>query len=675
MPVIHWGMDMQASQEGEPSDDSGPRHEATESSGDRAVGDAGDSAQVGSSADVDRGDVDASAGAVEADQVQEAFPAQLLAVLSAPARSDARLLPMVVRCRDLPPGPELVTELLGLDVARISAADRLEVMLAWQRVTNWVSAQFHLAVAAVAGPLSRSAATAIGDAYSLTGDEVDDVVCGEIGAALLVTPHAAVSVVERARAAAGHLAPITERMLAGDLGEAHLARAVALCADAPPEVAHEAAAEVAAKAPRCTPSQLRGRLLRAVVKRDPNAIQRRVRAAQRDRGVALWSDPDLRGRLDVHGPWPAVNRAHRQLTDWAHWRKRALRDLRRQHPKARLCCPEAVAASVKAANVVAGECGRGGTKASAQAGGNSLRRPDQSRAGNVAGAGTSLTVSQARDVLALDPVAGCRWCDAAFDSGLPSVDQLRADALIEACELLGESLAAATGGGPAGEVPPLPPRRGRRWSHAVVVVDLPTALGLADEPGWVPGYGHVPASIARELAAGASHWQRFLLDEEQQLISTGRFTYRPSDRLRELVTARDHTCTFPGCGRPAESADLDHRENFDGGNTTAENLHPLCRTHHRLKTHAGWSVRRTTGGRHTWTSPLGREYITEPQAPWMPDCREPEGPARRDLDGPDGRDLDGPTRRDLDGPVGRDPDGPTRRDLDGPARPNPEEAD
>ena len=32
--------------------------------------------------------------------------------------------------------------------------------------------------------------------------------------------------------------------------------------------------------------------------------------------------------------------------------------------------------------------------------------------------------------------------------------------------------------------------------------------------------------LARELAASASHWQRFLLDDDPQLISTGTTSYR-----------------------------------------------------------------------------------------------------------------------------------------------------
>ncbi|MGI3198029.1 HNH endonuclease [Streptomyces sp. GLT-R25] len=71
---------------------------------------------------------------------------------------------------------------------------------------------------------------------------------------------------------------------------------------------------------------------------------------------------------------------------------------------------------------------------------------------------------------------------------------------------------------------------------------------------------------------------------------------------------------------PARRCDLDHVRPFDharperGGPTTPENLQPLCRRHHRLKTHhPGWSVGRDarTGGA-VWTAPTGHTYINTP---------------------------------------------------------------
>jgi 5-methylcytosine-specific restriction endonuclease McrA len=57
------------------------------------------------------------------------------------------------------------------------------------------------------------------------------------------------------------------------------------------------------------------------------------------------------------------------------------------------------------------------------------------------------------------------------------------------------------------------------------------------------------------------------------------------------VRARDRTCRFPACNRPARRCELDHitaREH--GGPTNQANLHCLCSRHHHLKHEAGWTV-------------------------------------------------------------------------------------
>jgi hypothetical protein len=89
--------------------------------------------------------------------------------------------------------------------------------------------------------------------------------------------------------------------------------------------------------------------------------------------------------------------------------------------------------------------------------------------------------------------------------------------------------------------------------------------------------------------------------------------YRPPPRIAELVIARDCTCRFGPCRRPAELCDLDHVVPFDqGGLTCSCNLGGECRSHHRLKQHPGWSVIQPIPGVFRWTTPAGRTYITRP---------------------------------------------------------------
>ena len=66
--------------------------------------------------------------------------------------------------------------------------------------------------------------------------------------------------------------------------------------------------------------------------------------------------------------------------------------------------------------------------------------------------------------------------------------------------------------------------------------------------------------------------------------------YQVPDRLADQAAERDLTCVFPWCTRPAEACDTDHVIPYtEGGPTASDNLAPLCRRHHRLKTHhSGW---------------------------------------------------------------------------------------
>jgi hypothetical protein len=89
--------------------------------------------------------------------------------------------------------------------------------------------------------------------------------------------------------------------------------------------------------------------------------------------------------------------------------------------------------------------------------------------------------------------------------------------------------------------------------------------------------------------------------------------YRPPPRIAALVIARDVTCRFGPCRRPAEQCDLDHVRPYDqGGLTCSCNLGGDCRLHHQLKQHRGWSVTQPVPGVFRWTTPAGRAYVTRP---------------------------------------------------------------
>ena len=150
----------------------------------------------------------------------------------------------------------------------------------------------------------------------------------------------------------------------------------------------------------------------------------------------------------------------------------------------------------------------------------------------------------------------------------------------------------------------------RRPLTVNVTIDLPTLLGLAQNPGQLSGYGAIPASVARELASDAT-WKRFITDPQTgNLLDYGREKYEPPQALVDFLLARDRTCRFPGCRQPATRSDIDHAHSWDsGGETNIENLGLLCRRHHRLKTHGRWGLISNADGSCEWTSPVGKKYF------------------------------------------------------------------
>ena len=90
----------------------------------------------------------------------------------------------------------------------------------------------------------------------------------------------------------------------------------------------------------------------------------------------------------------------------------------------------------------------------------------------------------------------------------------------------------------------------------------------------------------------------------------------PPALMRDEVELRDPVCVHPYCNVPSHLCDLDHivayDENGPPGQTSPEKLAPLCRRHHRLKTHGGWSYLRNKDGTYTWTNQHGHRWLVTP---------------------------------------------------------------
>jgi hypothetical protein len=163
-----------------------------------------------------------------------------------------------------------------------------------------------------------------------------------------------------------------------------------------------------------------------------------------------------------------------------------------------------------------------------------------------------------------------------------------------------------------------------------VVMTADALLGRSETPAHLPGYGPIPAALARQLAcaatAGSSEggdtdvtdanqaraWVRRLLTDPVNGTVTGMDSRRRrfSGALATFVRLRDQVCRDPYCDAPIR--DLDHLHDYaDGGTTRAENGIGLCRRGNLVDQVPGWSITGTSRHRIIVT-PTGHRYESRP---------------------------------------------------------------
>ncbi len=108
--------------------------------------------------------------------------------------------------------------------------------------------------------------------------------------------------------------------------------------------------------------------------------------------------------------------------------------------------------------------------------------------------------------------------------------------------------------------------------------------------------------------------------------------YEIPDRISARVKLKRTPCVFPHCTRTSARVDLDHIEEYvppdqggPPGQTATDTLAPLCRRHHRAKTHpspvpsneassttTAWDYQQLTPTTWLWTSPGGIRFLVHP---------------------------------------------------------------
>jgi hypothetical protein len=486
---------------------------------------------------------------------------------SEPAGSSL-LIEKVVELLHAIPSAKVLAELAAIDPNTLPMASRIDYLTAIERQESWIQALMHRAIVAVAGRESTESDDPI---YGIDEAEREDV-----STALRVSPGSAQIKIDIARALTNHLPNTCSALAVGEISAAHanaIAREAvsALNKGLPESVIFELENRAIAYSEFHTPAQV-GNLVRKVIATStPAEFEETVADAREMRRVSCFNDVD--GMSTIVALLPA-HEAQVVMNAIESFIIRARKFCAQCESEGKLTPETSVRPFAENSYVSLGSASLGSASlGSASLGSASLGSADSSIA---------------------DTIIECNH----VGGDQRSKDMKRADALASiASQFLSSTLDDVT------------PHR--RPLTVNVTIDLPTLMGLAENPGDLAGYGPIPASVAREIAADA-RWKRFITDPiTGNLLDFGREHYEPPQALKDFLIARDRTCRFPGCSRSATLSDLDHAKSWDsGGETSTENLGALCRRHHKLKTHYGWKVESFADGSCLWKSPAGKEFFT-----------------------------------------------------------------
>jgi hypothetical protein len=120
--------------------------------------------------------------------------------------------------------------------------------------------------------------------------------------------------------------------------------------------------------------------------------------------------------------------------------------------------------------------------------------------------------------------------------------------------------------------------------------------------GWLPWMGPLSRETSRQLACDCL-LTAIVMDENGNPLNLARTARTVTAKQKRALTARDHGCAFPGCGKPAAWTEGHHIRHWtDGGPTDMNNLVLLCGFHHRLLHHSDWEVFIGTD-QHPWFVP------------------------------------------------------------------------
>lgn len=531
-------------------------------------------------------------------------------------------------------GGQALSVVERIDIAGLDAHDRVTYLQVLTAHAAWLEASHAIAVAAVAGPSGGWVEAEIEDTVSRDVEELsarhstarerehlaaqardeawevrERAIALEVSMAMRVSPRTAGRRISGARLLLEQLRPAVDEALAGRWGYGHLRVVEKELGDIPEPLRMDVFGDVLPHAAIDHPRKLTDRIRKSLARRDAAGSAERMRERAQSRDVALWNLPDGQARLVITGPYQSVTTIHRILNDLAV--------ARREVVKAAAGSGEVVGGAITP-ETSSDSHGGFADPATATAHANShCPGVDPAQVERRLGV-LRFDVLEEAAFRMRDDMDGVGTRVVHNRAGLPSGNVAGSDSNPHTTsnpgsDSTGDELSAATRVdpwiGPRVHAPGSRPE-----PQAAVIVDLATALGMADEPGFMPGYGWIPAPIAREILATTDKWRRWLVDDSsRKLIEAGSVRYRPSQALRDLITGRDLTCTADTCTRPASNSQLDHAIDFDGSNTTPGNMHAVCGPDHLVVTAGHFIIDADDAGHISWVSTAtGHAYPSHP---------------------------------------------------------------
>jgi hypothetical protein len=467
-----------------------------------------------------------------------------------------------------PGGYEPLGHLIGINPEKLTPSGKIDYLAALEKQNSWLTSLIQRATLAIAG----SEPSESPDLW----EGVDESEREDVATALRLSSSTAQIRIDVARVLTNHLPSTCEALANGDISPSHatlIARETseAIKRGISTEELLNIESKALAHAEFHTPAQV-GRKLRSLfAQASPESFEEQVVAARDTRSVRMYPEGDGMATLIALLPIEDAQTVMLSINSLI-----AMRDSKSCALKSKTGTSSTMQASSVADSV--------------------MHRPSMSATKMQSFSMADSTISS---FSMADSIKENSQQNSANIQSLDNrnIEMKRADALTEIC---GDLLARISD-----EYQPH-----RRPVSINITMDLPTALGLADNPAELAGYGPIPASVARHLSSDAK-WRKFVTDPGTgNLLSFGRESYVPPQPLVDFLTARDRTCRFPGCSQPARVSDIDHAIPWEeGGQTSPENLGLLCRRHHRMKTHDGWKLESFADGSCKWLSPAGKEFF------------------------------------------------------------------